>query len=69
MAAVIGSVEQYVEGEDFEAYIERFEQFLEENNITEEKRGRALFLTVCGAKVYQFLRILCAPAKPAEKTL
>ena len=69
MAAIVGSVEQYVEGEDFEAYVERFQQFLEGNSITEEKRGRALFLTVCGPKVYQLLRNLCAPGKPGEKTL
>ncbi|MPC74174.1 hypothetical protein E2C01_068524 [Portunus trituberculatus] len=69
MAAVVGAVVQYIEGEDFEAYTERFEQFLEANNITEDKRKRALFLTVSGPAVYQLLKNLCAPEKPADKTL
>ncbi|KAK8397160.1 hypothetical protein O3P69_004695 [Scylla paramamosain] len=34
----------YIEGEDFEAYTERFGQILEAN-ITKDKRKRALFLT------------------------
>ncbi|KAK8392714.1 hypothetical protein O3P69_014860 [Scylla paramamosain] len=45
MTAVIGVVEQYIEGEDFEAYTERSGKFLKAINVTESKRKRPLFLT------------------------
>ena len=60
MAALKRTLEQYVKGEDFEAYTERFEQVLEANNITEEKRKGALFPTVSGPAVYQLSKNLCA---------
>ncbi|KAK8384265.1 hypothetical protein O3P69_009196 [Scylla paramamosain] len=53
MAAVIGAVEQYIEGEDFEAYTERFGQLLEANNITEDKLN-----FVCGLHIERIQRKL-----------
>ena len=69
MAQNVGTLEAYQEGEDFESYAERFEQFLVANAITDAGRKKAIFLTVCGPTVYQLLRNMCAPAKPSEKTL
>ncbi|MPC43609.1 hypothetical protein E2C01_037259 [Portunus trituberculatus] len=69
MAAVTGAVEQYIEGEDFEAYMDRFGQSLEVNNIVEDKKKRALFLTDSEPVVYQLLKNLCSPEKPADKSL
>ena len=69
MAQNVGTVEPYQEGTDFESYAERFEQFFVANAITDARRKRTLFLTVCGPMVYQLLRNLCTPDKPSEKTL
>lgn len=42
----IGTVERYEEGEDFDAYIERFEHFLVANDIMGDASKQALFLTL-----------------------
>ena len=68
MAAQIGLVEPFeVEG-NWDQYSERLEQYLVANNITEEERKRAVFLTVVGPRTYALLSGLIAPEKPAAKT-
>ena len=52
--------------EDWQAYSERFEQYVIANEIKDEKKIVATFLTTIGGKTYNVLRDLLAPAKPSE---
>lgn len=54
-------------GDDWPTYVERLEQYLAADNVTEEKKKVAVLVTVMGAKAYGFLQNLVAPAKPADK--
>ena len=63
----IGRINEYNENEDFESYLERFEFWLEANNIDEAIMA-ATFLAVVGSKPYKLLKNLIAPAKPKDKT-
>ena len=65
--SLIGNVGEYSDG-DFGEYLERFEQFLAANTITSASRKRAVFLSVCGSKVYSVLRSIFSPDLPAAKT-
>ena len=65
--ATLGSIESFKPGsEDWNAYSERFEQYVIANEIKEEKKIVATFLTTIGSKTYNVLRDLLAPAKPSE---
>ncbi|KAL5515649.1 hypothetical protein EMCRGX_G000845 [Ephydatia muelleri] len=55
--------------EDFEAYVERLEQYLLVNDVSDKKKQVAFFLTVVGSSTYQVLRDLLAPDTPASRTL
>ncbi|XP_046384963.1 uncharacterized protein LOC124155289 [Ischnura elegans] len=65
---VIGSLGPF-EGADesWESYIERFNLFVECNDIKEEKKVSTL-LTVLGVKTYNLLKDLCTPEKPSSKS-
>lgn len=54
--------------ESFSTYEERFAQFIEANGI-DEKKERAVFLSVVGAKTFSLLTDLVAPKKPSETPL
>ena len=43
---------------------ERLHFFLESSDITDEKKKKATFLTVCGKKTYSLIRSLISPEKP-----
>ena len=69
MAAVYGSVSEYVEGEEeWALYSERLEQFFVANAVSEKGQRQAIFLSTIGPKTYKLLSTLVAPAprKPAE---
>ena len=53
------------EKEDWNAYTERFEQFILANGVEGEKKVVATFLTTVGSKTNNLLRDLLAPAKPS----
>ena len=63
----MGQMEPYEldRGEEWATYIERLEQFVVVNKITEGQRKKAVLLTVIGSKAYGLLRNLLSPAKPA----
>lgn len=64
MATIIGHVEAFDEArEQWTTYVERFEHFVEANDISKEKRV-SVFLSVMGASTYGLLRSLIAPVKP-----
>ena len=69
MATRIGNIEPFRLGkEDWEQYVERFEQYVVANNV-EEGRRVATFLTMMGADAYSLLSNLLAPDKPKDKQL
>ena len=41
---------EYESGDDWPTYVERLEQYLSANNVTEEKKKVAVMVTVMGAK-------------------
>lgn len=64
--AGIGSMDSFrPEEESWAAYIERFQCFVDCNQV-EQGRKVAMLLTVIGSKTYGLLRDLCTPRKPAE---
>ncbi|XP_056132888.1 uncharacterized protein K02A2.6-like, partial [Lampris incognitus] len=68
MAGIIGGMEPFEEsGEQWAAYIERFENYILANEIRDAKKVPVL-LSVIGPKTYGLLRSLIAPDKPGEKT-
>ena len=63
----VGKLEPFEDGpQEWASYVERFEQFLFANDITEAKKVMATFLTAVGAKTYELLKDIVAPAKPSE---
>ena len=65
--STIGSIESYDQAkEDWSSYTERFDQFVIANDLKEEKRIMAVFLTSVGTKVYNLLRDLIALGKPSD---
>uniref|UniRef100_A0A672ZN16 Retrotransposon gag domain-containing protein n=1 Tax=Sphaeramia orbicularis TaxID=375764 RepID=A0A672ZN16_9TELE len=66
MAYFIGNIGEYKEGqEDFESYLERFEQWMIFIEVEEGKQAN-VFLSVIGAEVYGLLKNLCIPDKPSS---
>uniref|UniRef100_A0A1A8C840 ribonuclease H n=1 Tax=Nothobranchius kadleci TaxID=1051664 RepID=A0A1A8C840_NOTKA len=66
MAAFIGNLGEYKEGqEDFESYLERFEQWMIVNEVDDGKQAN-VFLSVIGAEAYGLLKNLCIPDKPSS---
>ena len=44
------------EKEDLKAYTKRFEQFIEVNVVTDDKKVRAIFFSTVGAQSYKLLK-------------
>ena len=51
---------------DWQAFSERFEQYMIANEIEDKKKVVAMFLTMIGSKTYNVLRDLLAPAELSE---
>ena len=62
--AIYGAIEEFdlINGIKINEYIERLEQYFIANDVTEDKKKSAIFLTVIGADTYTLLRNLVAPA-------
>ena len=64
--ATLGTIEFFnPNSEDWNAYYERFDQYVITNEIKEEKKIMATFLTSIGSKTYNVLRDLITPMKPS----
>lgn len=59
--------EFYGDGDDWNVYYERLEQFFTVNDIPENKRS-AFLISVIGSYTYKTLRDLCHPVLPKDKT-
>ncbi len=67
--ATYGRVNEFDEAaEDWDSYVERLDQYFEANDVDDAGKKRSILLSVCGAKTYNLVRSLTAPAKPAEKS-
>ncbi|XP_055716587.1 uncharacterized protein LOC129810266 isoform X2 [Phlebotomus papatasi] len=66
-APVIGSIEQYIPGEDFAQYKSRLDQFFIGNAVDKQRRV-ALTITLMGPVCYNVLESLSAPEKPEQKS-
>ena len=54
---------------DISVYLNKIEQYFRINNITDDKKQTAIFLTVVGKETYSLLRILSAPDMPSTKSV
>ena len=63
---LIGELEQYVPGDDFEDYLERTENYYEMNNIKDNVFKKRLIIHSMGAETYTQLKKLMAPLKPTD---
>lgn len=62
------SIEQFdPEKSDFGSYIDRFDQFLIVNNVSDEQKKRAMLITHIGPDAYAVLENLVMPEKPVSK--
>ena len=64
---LIGDLEQYVPGEDFEEYLERAENYYELNGIVDIKFKKRLIIHAMGAETYKQLKKLMTPGKPNDE--
>ena len=70
MAALLGRIDSFdLETDNIIEYIETVEQYFIANDVTDEKKQTAIFLTVIGNETYSLLRNLLAPESPARKTV
>ena len=70
MAVAHGSVGEFDSSkETWPSYTERLEQYFIANDLTDEGKKKAVFLSNCGATTYQLIRDLVAPGKPTDKSL
>ena len=65
--ALSGKIEPFIDGSDFESYLDRMELYFKANEIPEEKQN-AWFITLAGEAIYDILKPLALPVKPSEKT-
>ena len=69
MAVAHGSVGEFDSSkETWPSYTERLEQYFIANDLTDEGKKKAVFLSNCGATTYQLIRDLVAPKSPAWPT-
>ena len=61
---MFGSIDAFaVHVGDWNEYVERLEQYFIANDIEDDKKKTAIFLTIIGAETYSLLRNLLAPRK------
>ena len=66
--AVHGAVGQFNEETEESSYCEWLMHYFTANDIKIDEKRRAILLSVCGAHIYQLVRSLVSPRKPADKT-
>ena len=66
--SLLGRIEPFVQGEDvWTNYWEMVDQYFTANEITDNAKRTATFLTLIGKETYNLLNSLMAPNKPASK--
>ena len=67
MSVLLGNIEPFIPGGNFEAYEDRMKQFFLVNNVKEEAET-PLLITIIGADIYDVLMSLTVPELPSTKT-
>ena len=68
--SVYGKIDNFdIENNNWRDYEERIEQYFYANDIDDEKKQTAIFLTLIGSETYGLLKSLIAPVTPAKKSL
>ena len=68
--ALLGRIDSInLKTDNITEYIERVEQYFIGNDVTDEKKQTAIFLTVIGNETYSLLRNLLVPESQAGKTV
>ena len=66
--SLLGRIEQFVHGVDlWNDYWEMIDQYFKANEITDNAKRTATFLTLIGKETYSLLNSLMAPEKPSSK--
>ena len=69
MATNHGTFGEFKEDQEpWQSYVERLQQHFVATDVRTQEKQRALLLSAVGAKTYQLIRNLLAPAKPTDKT-
>jgi hypothetical protein len=67
--SLVGHVNEFkLKEDDFSGWTERFELFIQLNEINSHKKKLLLFITLIGNEGYSLLRDLCLPIKPLDKS-
>ena len=66
MASLYGTIGPFNKAEEtWPQYVERLKQHFITNDVEDDKKQRAIFLSVCGPKTYSLIRDLLQPRKPS----
>ena len=65
---LIGKVEEFQENDNWIKHMKWLEHYFTANEITDNRKKRAVLLSSCGAKTYKLIRNLVAPGKPTDKS-
>ena len=66
VASLYGTIDPFNEAEDTWAqYVKSLEQYFIANDVEDDRKQRAIFLSVCGPKAYSLIRDLLQPRKPS----
>ena len=66
MASLFGTIGPFNKAEEpWAQYVERLEQYFIVNDVEDDNKQRAIFLSVCGPKTYSLIRDLLQPRKPS----
>ena len=69
--AVFGTIGEFMEGDDWDEYTERLDQYFIANSIADTdtvQKRKAVLISVVGARTYGLMKTLLAPQKPVDKT-
>ena len=67
--SLFGNIGEFIEEkESWTQYTERLNQFFRGNDIVNEEKKAAIFLSTIGSSAYKILGNLLAPTKPAEES-
>lgn len=67
-AALVGTIECFVLGDEFKLYVERLEHFFVLNKVNEDKEKIAILASFGGSELYKIANKLTAPAKIRDCT-
>ena len=68
-AGILGQIEEYDGSSDWDQYVECVKNLFLVNDIKDDAKQRAVFLSIVGPSTYKILRNLLMPDKPEDKTL